>query len=64
MRYLCGTATRGVHHGPNTYGDTQAVMYCDSDWAGEVDGCKLTTGYCFYLLGQRAINWKKKKNQR
>lgn len=59
-RYLCGTTTHEVHYGPNTNGDTPMFMYCDSDWAGEVDGCKSTIGYCF-LLCEGTISWNSKK---
>ena len=48
MGYLQGTATHGVYYSPNTNGDTQVVGYCNSDWVGELDGCKSTTGYFFF----------------
>lgn len=56
MRYLHGTCTHGIHYGPRINSkDTQIIGYCDSDWAGDIDGRKSTTGYCF-LLGEGAIS--------
>lgn len=61
MRYLHGTATHGISYSPSiNEKDTQVIGYCDSDWAGDVDSRKSTTGYCF-LLGQGAISWHSKK---
>ncbi|GAB2283721.1 hypothetical protein Dimus_039621 [Dionaea muscipula] len=36
------------------------VGYCDSDWAGDVDERKSTTGFVF-MVGSTAISWASKK---
>ncbi|XP_059306462.1 uncharacterized mitochondrial protein AtMg00810-like [Lycium ferocissimum] len=36
------------------------VGYCDSDWAGDVDDRKNTTGFVF-LFGNSAFTWNSKK---
>jgi len=44
-----------------TYGETaELVGYSDSDWGGDQDERKSTTGYVFYL-GSTAFSWTSKK---
>jgi hypothetical protein len=53
VRYLKGTLQHClVYHGD----DLQVVGYCDSDYAGELDNRRSTTGYMFMLNGG-AISW-------
>jgi hypothetical protein len=40
--------------------DLRLRGYTDADWAGDLDECKLTSGYTF-LLGGGAITWCSKK---
>ena len=57
FRYLDGTKDHDILFGLNpTIG---VVSYIDSDFAGCVDSCKSTTGYCF-KFGNGAISWKSK----
>lgn len=53
MRYLKGTANKGLVYGPDP---RSLVGFCDSDWAGDVDDRRSTTGYIFLLQGG-AISW-------
>ena len=40
--------------------DLRLVGYSDTDWGGDVDQCKSTSGYAF-LLSNGAISWSSKK---
>lgn len=55
LRYLQHTRTFGIQYGPAQALELQA--YTDSDWAGDKDGRKSTSGYVFTLLGG-AITWR------
>ncbi|MCO5611074.1 hypothetical protein L7F22_065324 [Adiantum nelumboides] len=41
-------------------GDSTLVGFCDSDWAGDIDGRRSVIGYCF-SLGSGVISWISKK---
>lgn len=60
VRYIKGTLDYGMFYsfgnGATLYG------YSDSDWAGDQDERKSTTGYVFYL-GSTAFTWSSKKSQ-
>jgi hypothetical protein len=58
IRYLKGTRTKGIIYGaqPNpVITDNDAAChikgYTDSDWAGDISTCKLTSGYLFLGAG-------------
>jgi hypothetical protein len=53
LRYLAGTTTHGI-----TFGSSQPTLlvYCDANYAGDIDTRRSTTGYVFILNGG-AINW-------
>jgi hypothetical protein len=59
FRYLRGTSSYGItfrgsdRHGPRIFG------YSDSDWGGDKDTCRSTTGYVFKLAGA-PISWRSK----
>ena len=59
VRYLQGTKTQGL-----TFGDasenTVIQGYCDSDYAGDIDTRRSTTGYVF-LLYNGAVSWASKR---
>ena len=38
------------------------IGYTDTDWAGDVDDCKSTSGYIFLLCGG-AVSWKSQKQR-
>lgn len=57
LRYLKGTKRMEL-----TYGRTEndLIGYCDSDWAGDLDTRRSTTGYVF-TFGGSAISWNTKR---
>jgi hypothetical protein len=58
LRYLKGTLDFGLMYSfPN---DFNLVGYCDSDWAGDLDDRKSTTGFVFFM-GNTAFAWSSKK---
>ena len=58
LRYLRGTADYGVFYKKG--GNEELVAYTDSDYAGDLDDRKSTSGYVF-LLSSAAISWLSKK---
>ena len=61
LRYLKGTATLGLqyHQSP----DEESLQgYTDSDWAGDLDNRKSTSGFCYILSGS-LISWRSKLQQ-
>ena len=63
LRYLKGTAKMGLlyknHDGSQK---TKIEVYCDADWAGDVDDRKSTTGIVIKLNGCPVV-WLSKKQQ-
>ena len=60
LRYLKGTATRKLNY--SRTGNATLTGYSDSDWAGDLDKRRSTTGYLFTLAGA-AISWSSRKQQ-
>src|SRR3984957_5515539 len=67
IRYLKGTRTKSIVYGiqPNSaITDNDATChikgYTDSDWAGDISTCKLTSGYLF-LRAEAPIAWGSNK---
>jgi hypothetical protein len=58
LHYIQGTHTYGLHFAAGT--GLQLVGYTDSDYAGDIDSRKSTSGYMFYL-GSGPICWQSKK---
>ena len=58
MRYLKGTMELGIWY--KRGGDTGLVGYTDSDYAGDIDDSKSTSGYVF-LMGGGAVAWSSRK---
>jgi len=56
LRYIAGTLSSGI-----TFTNNVAVMegYCDSDYAGDLDTRRSTTGFVFTFCGA-AISWSSK----
>ncbi|XP_066334485.1 uncharacterized mitochondrial protein AtMg00810-like [Miscanthus floridulus] len=61
LRYVGGTIDYGLHYG-RAPGTTWFVGYCDSDFAGNVDTNKSTTGTMFFL-GDYLVNWQSLKQK-
>lgn len=70
LRYLSGTADFGLWFsggpesaaGAATDGAFTLRAYCDSDYAGDVDTRRSTTGYVFTLYGG-AVSWSSRRQQ-
>ena len=58
LRYLKGTIGFGIFYRKG--GDDDFVAYTDSDYAGDLDERKSTSGYVF-LLSSGALSWSSKK---
>nr|KYP50512.1 Retrovirus-related Pol polyprotein from transposon TNT 1-94 [Cajanus cajan] len=60
LRYIKGTLTEGIFYDKDI--DVNLVGYIDSDWAGDIETRKSTSGYAFNL-GSGTISWSLKKQQ-
>ncbi|KAJ9554165.1 hypothetical protein OSB04_018210 [Centaurea solstitialis] len=58
LRYLKGTSEFGIFYSSKVTTDLEA--YSDSDYAGDLDDRKSTSGYVF-LFGKGAVSWSSKK---
>jgi hypothetical protein len=58
LRYIKGTTNLGLYYSVSD--DYKLVGYSDSDWGGDVDDRKSTTGFVFYI-GNTAFTWMSKK---
>ena len=57
LRYLRSTRFHGLRYQGST---SQIIGYCDSDWAGDLDTRRSTSGYTF-ILANAAISWKSRR---
>ena len=58
MRYLKGTTDMGLLY--TKEGSSKCVGYSDSDWGGDLDDRKSTSGYLFQI-GGGPVSWRSKK---
>ena len=58
LRYLKGTTEFGIFY--KKRGDDELAAYTDSDYAGDLEDRKSTSGYVF-LLSSRAVSWSTRK---
>ncbi|MCI38585.1 copia-type polyprotein [Trifolium medium] len=58
LRYLQGTQNLGIFY--KAGGNEELIAYTDSDYAGDLNDRKSTSGYAF-LLGGGVISWVSKK---
>ena len=58
MRYLRGTIEYGLVYERGSQDD--CIGFSDSDWAGDVEDRKSTSGYMFQICGT-AVSWRSKK---
>ena len=58
LRYLKGTIDFGIEY-TNDF-DVELTGFSDSDWAGDLDDKKSTTGYAF-SIGSGIVSWSSKK---
>ena len=57
LRYLKGTLNYGLFYSKG--GSTECVGFSDSDWGGDLDDPKSTSGYLFQISGA-AVSWRSK----
>jgi hypothetical protein len=64
LKYMRGTSEYGLRYDNNNNRDDRATVsaYCDSDWAGDKEDRRSTTGYCTFMNGN-LINWNTRKQQ-
>lgn len=60
LRYVKGTADYGVFY--KKHNGSDFVGYTDSDYAGDVNDRKSTSGHVF-MLNSSAVSWSSKKQQ-
>ncbi|OMO69396.1 Integrase, catalytic core [Corchorus capsularis] len=58
LRYIKGTLDFGLFY--STSNDFRLRGFSDSDWGGDIDDRKSTTGFVFYM-GDTAFTWSSKK---
>lgn len=58
LKYISGTTNLGIWYSKDT--NSNLVGFSDSDWAGDLDDRKSTSGGCFYL-GNNLVSWYSKK---
>ncbi|XP_047309687.1 secreted RxLR effector protein 161-like [Impatiens glandulifera] len=58
LRYVRGTLSLGIFYSKSD--NYRLVSYSNSDWCGDVDDQKSTSGYVF-LLGNTTFTWLSKK---
>jgi len=58
LRYLKGTVNYGIHY--KNEGDGELLVFTDSDYAGDMDDRKSTSGYVF-LMSSGVVSWCSKK---
>nr|XP_048318612.1 secreted RxLR effector protein 161-like [Ziziphus jujuba var. spinosa] len=60
LRYLKGTISFGLYY--STSNDYKLLGYSNSNWGGDIDDRKRTSGFVFYL-GDTTFTWMSKKQQ-
>jgi len=58
LRYMMGTMNLGIFYKKG--GCKQLIAYSDSDFAGDIDDRKSTTG-CVFIISSGAVSWSSKK---
>jgi hypothetical protein len=59
LRYLAGTSSFGITYHHQEEGSSHLIGYSDSDWAGDPDTRRSTSGFVFMLAGG-PVSWKSK----
>ena len=62
LRYIKGTRNHGLSLGGNSKSksDVELLGYCDSDYAGDLDDRRSTTGYLFFI-NECLVSWQTHK---
>ena len=58
LRYLKGTMNYGIHY--KKKGDGELLAFIDSDYAGDMEDKKITSGYVF-LMSSVVVSWCSRK---
>ena len=61
LRYLAGTKNYGINFGKGSC-NQELMSYCDSDYAGDLDTRRSTTGYVF-IIDVGAVSWSSRRQQ-
>ena len=56
LRYTKGTIDVGLVFEKDSTGKQECIRYVNSDYAGDLDKCRSTTGYVF-ILSQAPVSW-------
>lgn len=59
LRYIKGTMNFGIVYRLGSL-DTELTGFCDSDWAGDIDTRRSTTGW-IYLMNRGPVAWSSRK---
>lgn len=62
LRYLKGTTKLGIYYHGMMENQLAVISYSDSDWAGDQDDRKSTTGYIMMMNGG-PISWASRKQE-
>jgi hypothetical protein len=62
LRYVSGTCDQGLFYQRGGSEESCLVGYSDSNWAGDVDERKSTTGVIFFL-NESAVSWQSTKQR-
>jgi hypothetical protein len=62
LRYIAGTVEFGIVYPKLSNGDNQLTGYSDSDFGGDADDRKSTTGVIFFM-GDMPISWQSQKQK-
>lgn len=60
LRYVTGTSDFGIQYGSKV--ECVLEVFCDSDWSGDIQDMKSTSGFVFNL-GSIAVCWASKKQE-
>lgn len=62
LRYLSGTRTFGLKYRKSNDGRDDLVGYSDSDWAGDPETRRSTSGFVF-IMANGPVSWKSKRQR-
>jgi hypothetical protein len=60
LRYVKGSVNLGIHYRREAASDERLMAYSDSDYAGDQDDRRSTSGYVF-MLSEGVVAWSSKK---
>ena len=60
FKYLKGTSDYGLEFGPSTSGGVTPTVFSDSDYAGDTEKARSTSGYATFI-GASCVNWSSRR---